>query len=79
MALAYDRRVLVHGFLPLMIKSDASMIPAKRVRILQWSPPFGSFQKRIPKSLPLITPSLIDTFVAYGPYNMDPYGGRMIP
>ena len=62
-------------FTLLLVKSSAALVPSKQ-ELPQWSQRYESLEKRIPKSLPLVTPSLVDTFVAY---HMGPYGSQMIP
>lgn len=61
--------VLLFNF--LVFESDTL-----KVRSRQITPLFGSFEKRIPKSLPVVTPFLVKSFV---PYHMGPYGSQMIP
>ena len=61
--------ILLFNF--LVFKSDPLKVPSRRI-----TPLFGSFEKRIPKSLPEVTPFLINSFV---PYHMGPYGSQMIP
>ena len=55
----------------LVFKSDPLKVPSRRI-----TPLFGSFEKRIPKSLPVVTPFLVKSFV---PYHMGPYESQMIP
>ena len=55
----------------LISESDTLQVPSRQI-----TPLFGSFEKRIPKSLPIVTPSLINSFV---PYHMGPYGSQMVP
>ena len=58
-------------FIFLIFESDALMVPPRQITPLN-----ESFDKRIPKSLPVVTPELVNSFV---PYHMGPYGSQMIP
>lgn len=63
---------LLFNFLVFEIRLSDTL----KARSRQITPLFGSFEKRIPKSLPVVTPFLVKSFV---PYHMGPYGSQMIP